>query len=427
MTKSSIKNNTFNLVAIITLLFFTTACSKSGTSPEPEPPAVSKDVTITNFSPTKALPNAVVAITGTNFNTTTADNTVKFNGVASKVNSATATELVVTVPSTATTGKIALTINGKIVSSSTNFTVTTATVSDYAALGAIDIEQIIFDSNGQMFGENGNNIYKIDANGQLTFRITIPNSSFRGLAADNAGNLYVGPGYIGKISALNTFSILAGQTPGLGGIKDGTGSEARFTNGSNGIANDAGGNIYYFDSSCLRKITPAGVVTTLAGNFNGERGYVDGKGTAAKFGVMTRGAVDPATNDVYVVDSEHFRIRKITQDGVASTVLGDGSMDMNDGDGTGAHILAPQALAFDGKGNLFFSDADFAAHSYKIRMMNKLGQVSTIISGNSATSMVNGALGIATTSRPLGITFDAAGNLYIINSGPHMISKVTFN
>lgn len=428
MTKFYIKSNIFNLVAIAIILFFATACSKSGTSPkpEPEPPGQSIDVKISSFVPQKALPNTVVTITGTQFNTTAAGNTVTFNGVVAKVNSATATQLVVTVPANATTGKIALGINGKIVISSSDFTITSGEMSEFATLGMVEINQLMVDFLNVVYGENGRNIYGFGRTGSFNLRVALP-KSFLGMATDKSYNLYVGLGNITKINLRDQITILAGEDIKTGGIKDGTGSEARFGGGYGDVANDSDGNVYYLDASCIRKITPNGVVTTIAGNLKGENGYADGKGAAAKFGVMTRITVDQSTNDIYVVDSDNFRIRKITQDGDVTTIVGDGKYGLKDGEGKEAQIMAPQALAADGKGNIFFTDADFQAPLYKIRMINKVGQVSTFMSGTETNKLENGKLGTATTARPLGIVFDKDGFLYIVNSGVHVISRIIFN
>jgi sugar lactone lactonase YvrE len=422
-----LKRSVLLLIIFITLSVFITSCSKSGTGINPKPPAEAV-ISITAFSPAKALPNSIVSISGSNFNTALANNVVKFNGVSAQVNSVNATEIVVTVPGTATTGKIEVSSNGKKVTSATDFTVTTATMSDFASLSAVSIDQIAFDFSGQLYGEDGRNIYKISSTGKIDFRVNISSNSFRGIAFDKAGNLYVAPGInVTKIAPDNTVTVLAGQIISSGGLADGTGASARFSGSSYGIANDANGNIYYGDASAMRKVTTAGVVTTLAGNLKFEQGYVDGKGAEAKFGFMTRFTVDQTTGDIYVVDSDHYCIRKITQDGVVTTVIGSTIVGLVDGEGIKARIFGPQALAADGKGNIFFSDADFSAPIYKIRMINKLGQVSTLITGTSFTTLVNGQLGTATANRPLGIAFDPSGNLYIVNSGANKISKVTFN
>jgi sugar lactone lactonase YvrE len=110
-----------------------------------------------------------------------------------------------------------------------------------------------------------------------------------------------------------SFANFAGR-PGGPGFADGSGSEARFRSPI-GVAVDSDGNLYVADKNnfVIRKITPDGVVTTLAGS-HGQPGSNDGIGTAAKFGSAFGGptsvALDAAGN-VFVTDTDNFTIRKI--------------------------------------------------------------------------------------------------------------------
>jgi len=413
-----------NLVVISAFSILIISCSKS----QPKPPVNTEvPVTINAFVPAKGLPNTVVTVTGTNFNTVLANNTVTFNGVAAKINSVTATQIEVTVPATAATGKIELISKGKKAASATNFTVTTGVMTDFASLGAINIDQIKFDGTGRMFGADGANVYEIKPGAQQLYYTNTSVSNFTGFAADIQSNLYLPvAGTILKVSPQKNVSVLVGSATSAG-LAEGTGVAAKLGSQSIDLPIDAAGNLYYLSSGgCVFKVTPAGVATIIAGGKTGEQGYVDGKGSAARFGVMTRGTADPSGN-VYVVDADHFRIRKITSEGEVTTVTGNGTFGLTDGQGTDAQIFGPQSLVSDAEGNIFFSDADFENHLYRIRMLNKLGQVITLISGNTTNGIVNGPIGTATTNRPLGLAFDSTGNLYIVNSGVHKISKVTFN
>ena len=134
-----------------------------------------------------------------------------------------------------------------------------------------------------------------------------------GVAVDSKGNVYVadrGDHRIRKISPAGVVTTFAGS--GTAGYADAsTGTEAQFNNPS-GVAVDSGGNVYVgeLNNHRIRKITPAGKVTTLAGS--GTEGYADGTGTAAKFNQPVGVAVDGAGN-IYVADWKNRRIRKITQ------------------------------------------------------------------------------------------------------------------
>src|SRR6266567_1205438 len=159
-------------------------------------------------------------------------------------------------------------------------------------------------------------------------------------AVDRAGNVYVADtsNYaVRKITPAGIVTTLAG-VPGYGGSTDGTGSDARFGT-LNGIAVDSTGNVYVTDGSyhTVRKITPAGVVTTLAGT-PGVTGSADGTGSAARFYSPFGIAVDSVGN-LYVTDLNNHTIRKITPAGVVTTIAGTvGVIGSTDGSGTAARF-----------------------------------------------------------------------------------------
>jgi sugar lactone lactonase YvrE len=197
------------------------------------------------------------------------------------------------------------------------------------------------------------------------------------VAVDGAGNVYVadnGSAIVRKITPAGVVTTLAGKA-GAGGDADGVGAAARF-NTPRGVAVDSSGNVYVADegNADIRKITPAGVVTTLAGS-DGRPGYRDGTGTAARFG-SPRGLTVDATGTVYVADTDNDVIRKITPDGIVSTVAGTaGEVGTADGTGAAARFSAPRGIAVDAAGNLYVADSDNAI----IRRITPAGVVTTII------------------------------------------------
>ncbi|VDB01174.1 hypothetical protein S1OALGB6SA_2275, partial [Olavius algarvensis spirochete endosymbiont] len=124
-----------------------------------------------------------------------------------------------------------------------------------------------------------------------------------------------------------------------------------------GVIVDSSGNIYVADFSNhrIRKITPAGMVSTFAGT--GIRGYADGTGTTAQFYYPAGLAVDSSGN-VYVVDHGSHRIRKITPAGVVTTFAGTGTKGFANGDGTKAQFNNPTGVAVDSSGNFYVADSD---------------------------------------------------------------------
>jgi sugar lactone lactonase YvrE len=178
------------------------------------------------------------------------------------------------------------------------------------------------------------------------------------LSRDGAGVVYVADAMnhtIRLITATGVVGTIAGS-PGVAGFSDGNGSDARF-NYPSGIAVDGSGNIYVADTTnnLIRKITNAGVVSTLAGLQN-VAGYDDGTGSQALFNHPGGLAVDESGN-VYVADTGNSTIRKITPAGVVTTLAGLPTIaGLENGSGIYALLNHPQALAVDASGNIYVAD-----------------------------------------------------------------------
>src|SRR5438477_4897240 len=194
-------------------------------------------------------------------------------------------------------------------------------------------------------------------------------------AVDGAGNLYVADTYnytLRKITPAGVVTTLAGLADDDGST-DGTGSDARFSY-LNGIAADSAGNVYVTDfSNSIRKITPAGVVTTLAGT-PGVYGSADGTGSAAQFWQPWGIAVDGASI-VYVADQGNSSMRKITPAGGVTTFADAvGVLGSADGSGSAARFNAPDGIAVDSSGNLCVADTG----NQTIRKITSAGVVTTM-------------------------------------------------
>ncbi|MDD3147617.1 MAG: hypothetical protein PHD82_09970, partial [Candidatus Riflebacteria bacterium] len=237
-----------------------------------------------------------------------------------------------------------------------------------------------------------------------------------GIAIDSSENLYVADmanNTIRKITSGGGVSTLAGS-PGSSGSNDGTGSAARFYLPC-GIAVDSMGNIYVADMNnhTIRKVTPIGEVTTLAGTA-GISGITDGTGSAARFNRPASVGVDSAGN-VYVADMENHTIRKITPGGVVTTLAGTaGAMGSNDGTGSVARFKQPQGLAVDSAGNIFVCDTDNAT----IRQVTPAGIVSTICGVAGSRGIVDGTGSSARFYGPHGIAVDNSLNVYVTDQNP---------
>ena len=242
-----------------------------------------------------------------------------------------------------------------------------------------------------------------------------------GIAVDSAGNLYVsdtGNDTIRKITPAGAVTTLAG-TAGASGSADGTGSSARFNNPWS-VAVDSVGNVYVADTSnsTIRKITPAGVVATLAGT-PGIPGSADGVGATASFRSPEGVAVD-ASGNVLVADTVNYTVRKVTPSGLVSTLAGiAGLPGSTDGSGPGARFNMPAALTVDGSGTIYVADTN----NSEIRMITPAGAVSTLAGAAYAQGSADGTGANARFNYEQGIAVDAAGDVYVADTGNDTIRK----
>jgi len=301
---------------------------------------------------------------------------------------------------------------------------------------------VAVDANGNVFvADKGNHrIRKISPNGVVSTLAGSGNADFQDgqgtsasfnipmdVAVDSFGNVYVADALnnrIRKVTPDGYVSTLAGS--GNESYADGVGSEASF-NKPNGIAVDSIGNVYVGDSfnHRIRKITPSGVVSTLAGS--GNQDYADGQGVAASFAWPTGVAVDKNGN-VYVADSNNLRIRKITPGGYVSTLAGSGLADYIDAQGNNAGFNFPYDVAVDSNGNVYVSE-------YFINLIRKItpdGLVSTFAGYidyplGSNQGYLDGFVSEARFRHPSSICVDTVGNVFVADASNNRIRKIAPN
>ena len=251
----------------------------------------------------------------------------------------------------------------------------------------------------------------------------------QGIAVDSGSNVYVADTSnrtIRMITPSGLVSTFAG-TPGVTGSTDGIGTNAKF-NYPQGIAVDSGSNVYVADSynSTIRKITPSGSVSTLAGS-PGVTGTADGTGSVAMFNYPQGScmAVDSGSN-VYVADTNNQSIRKVTPAGVVTTIAGvPGSTGTTDGPGNIARFTYPKGIAVDSGSNLYIADSN----NETIRKMTLTGTIWMVTTIGGSANLSGSADGVGSGARfyyPAGIGVDGGGNLYIADLDNSRISKGTF-
>lgn len=249
-----------------------------------------------------------------------------------------------------------------------------------------------------------------------------------GLVVDTSGNLFVvdsGNSTIRKISTSGVVSTFAGAAGSLGTTNNSVGTSARFRY-PQGIAIDSSNNLYIADTSNhqIRKITPAGSVTKFAGNST--MGSTDGT-TLAKF-KFPRGVTVDSAGYVYVADTGNQKIRKITPAGAVSSIAGSttGNAGLIDAQGSSAEFSDPYGIVVTNSGFLYVTD--FSNHV--IRKIDSSGNVTTLVGGGNNTSLgysgsADGVGRAATLSQPAGISVSSNGEIYFTDFDNSTVRKIS--
>lgn len=390
------------------------------------------DPVITYISPVCGLIGSTVTIYGDQFIPTVPaekgrgphknTSVVTFNGIvveASRVYQDSGQQLIrINVPQGATSGRITITANGTTVSSPEEFTITipsyipnvdVTSIRTYGTKLAIDAEENLYIARTET-----RDIVKISPDGKFNILWSSTNGDIPyGIAVDSGGNVYASiiGSYILKINKDGKANVFAGSNEQ--GYLDGTGINAKF-NLPFDITLDKEGNILVADSnnSKIRKITPNGVVTTLAGS---TCGYLDGLANKAQFQYPGNITLD-AEENVYV--SEGDRIRKITKDGQVTTVVRSDHC-YKDGTKADAKFLSFDEIEFDSKGNLYLT------HQFVVRRITPDGVVQTVAGSNPG--QIDGPGPIAQFYVITGIAKNKKDVFYIAEQAGGFIRKIVIN
>ncbi|MGI9549678.1 MAG: IPT/TIG domain-containing protein [Aurantibacter sp.] len=427
------------LLAATLFLFIGISCSKDNT-PVPEPDSILVPI-LSGISPESGPKNTVVTIFGNHFGTDASEVQVFFNDTEVEVQTVSETQIKTVVPVGTTTGLIKLNVKGIAITGpeftyilSLQVSTLAGSTQDFADGNGASAKFSLpagagMDMEGNLYVADFDNhkIRKITSAGDVSTLAgstqgfadgTGPSAQFSfpyGVAVDASGNVYVadaGNHKIRKITPVGEVGTLAGSTQGF---SDGMGMSAQF-NGPFGLAVDPEGVLYVadFQNHKIRKITPEGMVYTLAG---GTQGYADGLGMSAQFAGPSAIVVDDDDGNVYVADTANHKIRKITANGMVSTLAGS-IQGFEDGEGIAARFDLPAGLARDASGNIYVADSQ----NHKLRKISPDGVVSTL--AGSTQGFSDGIAQTAQFNFPFGVGVDDQGILYVADNGNHRIRKI---
>ncbi|HEY3128875.1 MAG TPA: hypothetical protein VGL91_05415 [Acidobacteriota bacterium] len=295
---------------------------------------------------------------------------------------------------------------------------------------------LAFDLAGNLFISNagGGRIRRVDSTGIIT---TVAGSSsgfngdgkalatsfylVTGMLFDSTGNVLVadsGNGRIRRIDPAGTVTTIAGGVAG-----DGNPATSSNLNSPDNISVDNSGNLFIVEGSShrVRKVDTAGQISTIAGSGVSGHSGDGGPAISAKL-YFPLGVAADASGNVFISDDVY--IRKVDRFGIIATIAGNGSFGYS-GDGgvaTSAGLQTPASIAVDNSGNVYFADQD----SCVIRKISSSGTISTVVgNGNCGFSGDGGLASAAMLNSPFGVAVDLAGNIYIADTDNHRIRKVS--
>lgn len=382
------KNNNVRIFLLLSILNFM-SCTKDGDN------LILVSTEIQGISPTSGPGDTEVTITGISFGTNPNAISVFFNDVEAVVNSVAETELTAIVPRGAQTGTVRVVLNGEnVIGPEFTYVITSAQVSTL----------IRSEMPGDMDGPVA----------QASF------SELWGLLTDEEGSVFIsdyGNNKIRKIDTDNIVSTVTGMT-GVNGDMDGTFAEATFDN-PRSMGMDSQGNIVVADLAAhkIRRINLSSeTVETIAGT--GDMGLVNGDGSIAQF-AQPIGVVIDNSDNIYISELGNTTIRRIAPDNTVSTLVGTGVAGFVDGPADTALISFTAGMAIAANGDIIFADSG----NHSVRRVTPQGVVTTI-AGTGTNGDINGEGNIAQFSNPLDVAVDSKGNIIVVDFGNHKIKRI---
>ncbi len=245
-----------------------------------------------------------------------------------------------------------------------------------------------------------------------------------GMAVDRGGVIYIADTMNNRVRRIGTDGVITT----IAGLNEsgfsGDNGQATFArlNRPTAIAVDGSGNVYVADTgnNRIRKIDSRGIITTIAGTATGGFSGDNGPGTSAQLNMPESLALDAAGN-LYIADTSNHRVRKLSPQGIMSTVAGSDTGAGDNGPALNALLFQPSGLAFDSSGNLYIADT----LNNRIRRVSPDGNIITVAgNGSAGYSGDNGPATRAQLNNPNGVAVDRAGTLYIADTFNNVIRRV---
>jgi sugar lactone lactonase YvrE len=284
---------------------------------------------------------------------------------------------------------------------------------------------IAVDTPGNIYVYDYNGTRKITLDGNIN---AVPGVASGPLAVDTSGNLYVGEysnRRLRKVSPTGSITLAAGN-----GIMNYSGDNGPATNaalaGPAGVALDSAGNLYVADTNnnVVRKVSTNGMITTVAGTaISGNGGFAGDGGPAVNASLsQPEGVATDGNGNLYITDSGNCRVRKVAAVGTITTVAGNAGCGFSGDGGPAANsaLLASYGIAVDSAGNIYVADGN----NNRVRKISTSGIITTVAGGGTANPGDGGQATNAQLNSPSGIALDGAGNLYIADTFNYRIRKV---
>lgn len=360
----------------------------------------SNETTITNVSPLSGKKNTQITIKGTNFGTISSDIQVFFGTMKAVIQSVKEDEIIVSVPSMAPDEAIKVVKGNKEFVAGMFEYIPTVTVSNIRK-GQVELfpNQLAIDKLGNVyFTVNATDeVDLISPSGMYSnFVKELLVGDALAIATDNSNNVYISDldGYIWKVLPSGVKARILNDSGNLIRLS-----------GPSGMCFDSKNNLFVTDFNYGRiiKVTPVGVVSIFVGT---DQGFADGDRKTAKF-YQPNGIVSDKQDNLYVADYMNNRIRKITPDGIVTTLAGSSVRGRTDGTGLNATFDRPRGITIDKKNNLYITDYE----NNTIRRLSAKGKVTTIAGGSFGFK--NGDGDFAEFARPNGIAITPEGIIFV--------------